>query len=345
VAAVASAVAAAVAIIALVIAPRGDNDGDAVTAGGNDGQDEVVVATTAPAVATTVEVRISTTSTTSTTPSTSTTIAESTTTTSPPEPVEEAARPSGVPSTTVQLGFYGGEDPPPLPASVEGFEPWEDIQSETVRVFQGPSYATPSSFRGQQSRCGTAFWVARWRSLNESVTVQSGRAPYDADTYQYELEPWLMPPESSAGYLSGFICERPVLIFGQSASEANLVDVVIEWQYYDAVVSTATTTPSVSPASCSSFRYNDSLPLRLCDQGYGVSMLQEVLQNMGYSVGAVDGYFGPGTQAAVIEYQRSQGLTPDGVVGSATWGSLFELLPGHDLNGDGVVGPDEVAGT
>lgn len=35
-----------------------------------------------------------------------------------------------------------------------------------------------------------------------------------------------------------------------------------------------------------------------------------------------DGSFGPGTEAAVIAYQRRHGLTPDGVVGPATWNSF-----------------------
>jgi len=31
-----------------------------------------------------------------------------------------------------------------------------------------------------------------------------------------------------------------------------------------------------------------------------------------------DGIFGPGTEAAVMQWQRSRGLVPDGIVGPAT---------------------------
>lgn len=38
----------------------------------------------------------------------------------------------------------------------------------------------------------------------------------------------------------------------------------------------------------------------------------------------IDSYFGSGTKAAVIAFQRLAGLTPDGVVGPATWNTLVE---------------------
>lgn len=45
-----------------------------------------------------------------------------------------------------------------------------------------------------------------------------------------------------------------------------------------------------------------------------------------------DGIFGPSTKNAVIEFQKTFGLTPDGVVGPATWNKLYAAFRGVDEN-------------
>ena len=52
--------------------------------------------------------------------------------------------------------------------------------------------------------------------------------------------------------------------------------------------------------------------------GTEVERLQEALKKKGFDPGIIDGNFGPGTEAAAIAFQKSEGLTPDGVVGSQT---------------------------
>jgi putative chitinase len=52
--------------------------------------------------------------------------------------------------------------------------------------------------------------------------------------------------------------------------------------------------------------------------GGDVTALQTQLQMRGFPPGAIDGAFGPGTEAAVIAFQKSEGLAPDGIVGTAT---------------------------
>ena len=52
--------------------------------------------------------------------------------------------------------------------------------------------------------------------------------------------------------------------------------------------------------------------------GGDVSGLQTRLQARGFPPGAIDGTFGPATEAAVMAFQKSEGLTPDGVVGAVT---------------------------
>lgn len=52
--------------------------------------------------------------------------------------------------------------------------------------------------------------------------------------------------------------------------------------------------------------------------GADVTRLQIQLKAKGFSPGAIDGNFGLGTEAAVISFQRSEGLVADGVVGPKT---------------------------
>ncbi|MEB3196329.1 MAG: peptidoglycan-binding domain-containing protein [Candidatus Sericytochromatia bacterium] len=63
------------------------------------------------------------------------------------------------------------------------------------------------------------------------------------------------------------------------------------------------------------------------DRGEDVATLQRQLEARGFSVGGVDGTFGPLTEAAVRAFQRSRGLAVDGVVGERTWGALGGPAP------------------
>ncbi|MBD2250540.1 peptidoglycan-binding domain-containing protein [Nostoc parmelioides] len=64
--------------------------------------------------------------------------------------------------------------------------------------------------------------------------------------------------------------------------------------------------------------------LRQGDSGAAVAELQRLLNAKGVKV-SVDGIFGAGTQAAVIKFQRANGLTADGIVGSKTWVALRKV--------------------
>jgi len=57
-------------------------------------------------------------------------------------------------------------------------------------------------------------------------------------------------------------------------------------------------------------------------KGGAVKKLQQALKQRGFNPGAVDGDFGPATTAAVIAFQRSEGLLADGIAGERTQHAL-----------------------
>ncbi|MTE18832.1 N-acetylmuramoyl-L-alanine amidase [Streptomyces sp. TRM43335] len=62
--------------------------------------------------------------------------------------------------------------------------------------------------------------------------------------------------------------------------------------------------------------------LRRGDAGADVRRLQRALTAAHGRTVEIDGLFGPDTETAVRDYQRSRGLAVDGVVGGGTWGAL-----------------------
>ena len=65
--------------------------------------------------------------------------------------------------------------------------------------------------------------------------------------------------------------------------------------------------------------------LKRGDKGEVVRAAQFLLNGRKCSCGlwGADGDFGPATEAAVLAFQRRNGLEPDGIIGSATWAGLL----------------------
>jgi peptidoglycan hydrolase-like protein with peptidoglycan-binding domain len=73
---------------------------------------------------------------------------------------------------------------------------------------------------------------------------------------------------------------------------------------------------------------------------FPVRSLQQLLRARNHPV-AVDGIFGPNTEAAVKAFQQSTGLAADGIVGPLTWPKLIVQVKKGDT-GDAVRGVQEV---
>jgi peptidoglycan hydrolase-like protein with peptidoglycan-binding domain len=83
--------------------------------------------------------------------------------------------------------------------------------------------------------------------------------------------------------------------------------------------------------------------LKRGSSGSAVRQLQEALKEAGHDPGAIDGEFGPATEAAVSAFQQEKGIAVDGIVGDITWLNIDEdarLQPsGHPAQLDRPRGP------
>jgi len=62
--------------------------------------------------------------------------------------------------------------------------------------------------------------------------------------------------------------------------------------------------------------------LKQGSSGPEVLSLQKRLKELGFDPNGVDGSFGPGTKAALVAFQKSNGLAPDGIAGPQTMAAL-----------------------
>jgi hypothetical protein len=85
---------------------------------------------------------------------------------------------------------------------------------------------------------------------------------------------------------------------------------------------TRTTTTTATTPTTTGAALHVTLPggesLKRGDTGAAVTQLQKGLVALGFSAGTPDGTFGAATEAAVVDFQQSNDLTPDGIVGADT---------------------------
>lgn len=79
----------------------------------------------------------------------------------------------------------------------------------------------------------------------------------------------------------------------------------------------------------------DAAVLKQGSSGAQVKTLQTKLINWGYLSGKADGIFGAKTKAAVVKFQKKNGLTADGVVGTKTAQALGMKLSGSTTTSSG----------
>jgi predicted chitinase len=93
----------------------------------------------------------------------------------------------------------------------------------------------------------------------------------------------------------------------------------------DDAVDAAAVAPPAPTATSAATRDAPAYPgtvLRQGSKGAAVQTMQQRLADLGYGI-SVDGNFGPGTRAALADFQGKKGLGNDGACGPATWAALW----------------------
>ncbi len=83
---------------------------------------------------------------------------------------------------------------------------------------------------------------------------------------------------------------------------------------------------SSSGSSGSTVTTTNPNTLKYGDSGSRVTQLQTNLVQLGYNTNGVDGRFGAGTQRAVVQFQKDNGLTADGLAGTRTLNLLAQKV-------------------
>ena len=170
---------------------------------------------------------------------------------------------------------------------------------------------------------------------------QAGRMPaqVDPDAQTHELAPtpvddWLAPEPLARKLRSPRavpITDRRILIALAISLALVLLGLALGGVFSGSGKTRANTPPArqTTPTTAQSATPVPTVPaatLKPGDRGNGVKELQRALKSVGFTVGTVDGVFGPSTEHALMMFQTAHKLSPDGVLGPATRAALLNAL-------------------
>jgi hypothetical protein len=179
-----------------------------------------------------------------------------------------------------------------------------------------------------------------WFEEPEPTPPRAGRVPaqVDPDAQTHELAPtqiddWLAPEPLARKLRSPSaapIANRRILIALAIVLALLLVGLALGGVFSGSGKRRANTPPrQTTPTTAQSSTPGPTVPastLKLGDRGNPVKELQRALKSIGFTVGTIDGVFGPSTRHAVIMFQTAHKLRPDGVLGPATRVALLDAL-------------------
>jgi hypothetical protein len=153
-------------------------------------------------------------------------------------------------------------------------------------------------------------------------------------------EDWLRAPDTRTRAGTGPVSTSAKLALGAAALGVALVVGLLLGGVFDPGSSPSVTTPTTSattPSSSTTPKKTTTTPTAAAvpvpttplapgDEGPAVAELQRALARAGFSVGTIDGTYGPATKNAVAQFQASMRLSADGIAGAKTLAALNAKL-------------------
>jgi Putative peptidoglycan binding domain len=145
------------------------------------------------------------------------------------------------------------------------------------------------------------------------------------------VDDWLAPAPRSRKRPSAPIADRRIVIALGIALALLLVGLALGGVFSGGgnkranTPLTRQTAPTTTQASTPTLVV-PAATVKLGDHGNPVKELQRALKSLGFTVGTIDGVFGPSTERALIAFQTAHHLSPDGVLGPATRAALLNAL-------------------
>lgn len=156
---------------------------------------------------------------------------------------------------------------------------------------------------------GVRLWVANYGSNNGAYHGSPSVAYWDK---------WLIHQYTSVGRVSGYNGSLDTNLARSGAFGNGTTSTVVP-----VTITVASSVPSGTYL------------------GYSIAQTQRLLNAKGYTL-AVDGYYGPGTRAAVADFQKTHNLTVDGYAGPATQAALSGTSSSSKIRVDGYAGGDTI---
>lgn len=220
---------------------------------------------------------------------------------------------------------------------------WTAAQGSRGALADAPARAISGATLVDLSGDGNGEWVISWEldpafdNRPWGVVLWGQEQGCDWETV------WMVDSCGGEKYFAGLNYNRFDGLTGSGFPSACSGRTTIAFEWVNGADAFVGRPVSASEVICPEYEFNLDLALQLCDESWAVEMMQYYLAERGYAI-RPDGYFGAGTQEAVMHFQQSNGLVPDGLVGPITWSTMFPPSWDYpDYDGDGVSTPREMA--